>query len=75
MSPSVGYVTAPGISDADYFSVVSFTVTGLQLDIYANAWRSFVVSEEIQDNDFQKNEQAHKRERLAMGGHGTGVVK
>lgn len=32
--------------------------------------------EEIQGNDFQKNEQAQKKgERLAMRGHGTGVVK
>jgi hypothetical protein len=33
------YVTAPGISEADYFSVASITVTGVQIDIYTNAWR------------------------------------
>lgn len=38
-TPSVGYVTASVIYDADYISVASFTVTGLQSDIYWNAWR------------------------------------
>jgi hypothetical protein len=38
-TPSVGYVTAPGIYDADYFSVASFTVTGLQSNIYWKALR------------------------------------
>jgi hypothetical protein len=43
--------------------VASFTVTGLQVDITFERVALQLLSEEIQGNDFQKNEQAQKKER------------
>jgi hypothetical protein len=73
-TPSVGFVTSKGISDTNYFSVAPFTVTGLQLDIYSNAWR-FSYLKKYTVVIFKRMSKLKKEKRMVMRGHGTGVVK
>jgi len=50
-------------------------VTGLQADVYSNAWRFNCYLEKYKVMGFKRMSKLKKGERLAIRGHGTGVVK